>query len=458
MFIFVGNRQLMEHTIKVKVTDFRAVDSAEIVLDGITVVSGENGCGKSTLSKLLYYAFKTVNEYELMVRQNLYISVDAILKRTSNLVRDLHPILKKYNADWDGFDLFPPKKDYFSLPLPALASFCIGYVYPLSGFSKLETAVYSSSDKEFISSFLVRAKMVLISVLKENGNTSDLSGASFEMIIAALVEILSKLFAQAEAKLQDRNIDILDAVFSRYFSGQIVEDNFNLYEYGVCITDRRQNRVLNLSSVERVLYIDTPMAVGIDNGFTHWWELNEILRNSGYPHLKNEELGTLLSQEILHGNVGIDKNLTERFEYLRSDGLKVNLLDCATGIKAFAVLQLLIKNGFLNNKTLLIIDEPEAHLHPQWIVEYARLVVLLNKELGVKFFIATHNPDMISALKYISEKEAVTRELNFYLAERNSDFSYVYKSLGTDIDEIFGSFNIALDRINQYGVVEDEIL
>ena len=107
---------------------------------------------------------------------------------------------------------------------------------------------------------------------------------------------------------------------------------------------------------------------------------------------------------------------------------------------------------------MLIIDEPEVHLHPQWIVEYARMLVLLNKELGVKLFIATHNPDMISAIKYISEKEDVSQQLNFYLAQSNPDFTYGYKALGGDIDEIFGSFNIAIDRINLYGEVEDEIL
>ena len=35
-----------------KVEDFRAISQAEIKLDGITVVAGVNGCGKSTLSKL----------------------------------------------------------------------------------------------------------------------------------------------------------------------------------------------------------------------------------------------------------------------------------------------------------------------------------------------------------------------------------------------------------------------
>ena len=448
----------MEHTIKVVVKDFRAVKSAEIVLDGITVVSGENGCGKSTLSKLLYYAFKTVNEYEKIVRQELYVSVDPILKRMSKLFNDLDSWLKKYNEDWNGVELFPQNEYYFSLPLPQLIDVCLIYLSPLYKFSEFKVDKYAAGDKEYVSAFLVRARMILISTLKENGLNDDFSDASFDILIAALKEVISRQFVLAESKLKNRNIEALDVVFSRSFGGEEVKDKFNLYEYGACITDRRQNRVLNLNSIERVLYIDTPMAVGVDNGLPHWRELNDLLRTTGDAASMGKELETLLSGEILHGKVDIDKNLIGRFEYTRSDGLKVNLLDCATGIKSFAVLQLLIKNGFLNNKTLLIIDEPEAHLHPQWIVEYARLIVLLNKELGVKFFIATHNPDMISALKYISEKEEVSKDLNFYLAEEQAAFSYTYKALGTDIDDIFGSFNIALDRINQYGVIEDEIL
>ena len=72
----------------------------------------------------------------------------------------------------------------------------------------------------------------------------------------------------------------------------------------------------------------------------------------------------------------------------------------------------------MTDKTLLIIDEPESNLHPQWIIEYARIIVMLNKELGVKFFLATHNPDMVSAIRYISEKEKTLEKVNFYLAEK----------------------------------------
>lgn len=44
-------------------------------------------------------------------------------------------------------------------------------------------------------------------------------------------------------------------------------------------------------------------------------------------------------------------------------------------------------------------------------------------------------------------------ETNFYLAQSVDDdgFQYAFKPLGSDIEPIFNSFNIALERIQQYG-------
>jgi predicted ATPase len=142
----------------------------------------------------------------------------------------------------------------------------------------------------------------------------------------------------------------------------------------------------------------------------------------------------------------------EDFRFKRIDGKTFSLMDVATGVKSFSIVQQLLKNGSITDKTLMIIDEPESHLHPQWIIEYARIIVLLNKEIGCKFFLASHNPDMVSAIRYISEKEGTLDKVNFYLAEKSKEaFKYKYTHLDKEIDPIFASFNIAIDRINQYG-------
>ena len=48
-------------------SDYRAVKKAKIEIDGITVLTGENGRGKSTLSRVLYDITKVLTEYELLI-------------------------------------------------------------------------------------------------------------------------------------------------------------------------------------------------------------------------------------------------------------------------------------------------------------------------------------------------------------------------------------------------------
>ena len=112
----------------------------------------------------------------------------------------------------------------------------------------------------------------------------------------------------------------------------------------------------------------------------------------------------------------------------------------------------LLENEWLDEETILLIDEPEAHLHPQWIVEFARILVLLSKKLGTKIVLACHNPDMVAAIQSISEREQMSDKTHFYLAEPvagSSQYNFVDK--GNEIGDIFESFNIAMSRIEQYG-------
>lgn len=229
-------------------------------------------------------------------------------------------------------------------------------------------------------------------------------------------------------------------------------------EYGVSFAGGETKSVPLLHYIKRVAYIDTPMITGsqLIGGRDYWMKLSTLLND-------NSQIGEKVSlyknlTQIMKGEPLVEKDdiRNPKLSYKRDDGKIFDLKDCATGIKSFSILQLLLKNGFLQKDTLLIIDEPEAHLHPQWIVEYARMIVLLHKEIGVKFFVASHSTDMISAIRYIAAKEEVQDKLNFYLAEdsEGTPYEYTYRDLGLDIDPIFKSFNKSLDKIDEYGVCE----
>lgn len=438
---------MSEHLIELEITDFRAIQKAKIALNGITVLSGENGCGKSTIAKLTYHSIQTIYQYEDIVYTPLLSFYEKAIDTFTDVANDIFSIISSPKS-------FKPDKEQYTIQnIPKIRSAIEAAVQTLK---EIHQAVIDMDGPEKHTAFFTRLKSILLSILAIRMDANS----EWDAIIDKIAETIQQVERYADFSVRTRSIEVFTGHLKSFFNNEDITDKFNLSEYGVPVTDFRKQRLLNFNAIDNVLYIDTPMAVGLStSGVPHWNSLNEALRKEGEPKpSSSSNIYQLLSDNILEGEASFDtKSIFGRFVYQRKDGLIINLLDCATGIKSFAILQILLKNGYLDNKTLLIIDEPEAHLHPQWIVEYARVITLLNKELGVKFLIASHNPDMISALKYISEKEKVSGNLNFYLAEKTVKETYTYKALGTEIDEIFGSFNIAIDRINQYGEANNEI-
>ncbi len=57
-------------------------------------------------------------------------------------------------------------------------------------------------------------------------------------------------------------------------------------------------------------------------------------------------------------------------------------------------------------------SQKQTFIHNGWS-ELAHLLVCINKTFGTKIFITSHNPDMVSAIRYISEKAGVLNTTRF---------------------------------------------
>ena len=63
-----------------------------------------------------------------------------------------------------------------------------------------------------------------------------------------------------------------------------------------------------------------------------------------------------------------------------------------------------------------ILDEPEIHLHPEWQLLFAELIVLLQKEFDVHILLNSHSPYFLNAIEVYSAKYGIDDRCKYYLA------------------------------------------
>lgn len=423
----------MQSNIKVITENFRAIGHAAIQISGITVVTGENSSGKSTLSKLLYELFNTVTNYEVLVKEEL-------MREFSNLFQFFEIV---YTDSKDILD----RKEYSKIVYLSYE-----YYYKNKSFEEI---------KNLLSVFLseIYNKIDIAKSNRYNYIISNILGDGIDNTLENIIFFINQKIEKAIDKVHSRPISLFTEKLLNVFRDKKLPKSFEVLEEKEVIVSLEKPTLSIPFSVQKAIYIDSPMSLGAGSSSNkHWSDLTKFIffEDKNLSDLHNNDIYTSISKNIKGEAVRFTLGTLSTLTFLREDGKEFDLSEVATGIKAFSIIQLLLKNGHIDNRTLLIIDEPESHLHPQWIVEYARMIVLLHKYIGVKFFLASHNPDMVSAIRYIAEKEGVLDNVNYYLAEKAEEaYLYNYRALGSDIAPIFGSFNIAIDRISQYSIESD---
>jgi len=154
-------------------------------------------------------------------------------------------------------------------------------------------------------------------------------------------------------------------------------------------------------------------------------------------YIFNSDLQNLLGSisKITNG-AGFSFEKEHRDFYFNKDGSTYyKSINTATGLKAFGMIQLLIQSNAINERALLIIDEPEIHLHPKWQIEYAKLIVELVKN-NIPVLLTSHSPEIIQALRFFSEQHNIRDKTAFYLTETEGVMSNII-DVSEDINKIF---------------------
>lgn len=131
------------------------------------------------------------------------------------------------------------------------------------------------------------------------------------------------------------------------------------------------------------------------------------------------------------------------------EGSKLSVKNLATGSKMFFIIKKLLRNGLLDDTTVLILDEPESHLHPEWINKFAEILVILIKNIRLKILLTTHSPNLMLALNVYAKKAGIVSDAHFYLSEKMPDSHYAQiRCIDDSIGEGYSHLSLPLVEMN----------
>ena len=198
--------------------------------------------------------------------------------------------------------------------------------------------------------------------------------------------------------------------------------------------------------ITKVFYFDSFSLFDNKTGGTYFLEhvksleaALEITEDNNNDDLEVEKL----IKEILGGE--IKKENGELF-FVRENGIKTHMKNTSSGVKQVAIIQTLLNNNELEPNSFLIMDEPEVNLHPEWQIKFAKILVLLVKELDLSIYIASHSPFFIEAIELYSQYYDLIDDSYFYLTQKAEGYQYdimpvdsnnleaIYRNLGEPYD------------------------
>lgn len=431
---------------KLKLQNIGIIEEAEINIEGITLIAGQNDSGKSTVGKVLYALIRGVNGDEVSHNAN---KIRFVYEKT----RDIRNLLSRTTATNESDQNIQNK--FISEFLEKLE------IRPASLHSKKDTDIINYINNE------------LDSVLNLYDNYSN------PQIKEKLSEFINDFNRRTSISFESTEAlhYRLESFFKNEFGNQI-SNSFNkndsfikiggIEEKNIYFKDKIEFVGLEDSSsfyYDEVIFIESPLRLAQ----TYFVRFNEIIDKNDHLNKliflrenelnifsddsnKNNNLLSIISK-VINGNFSIDsldeivftKNATE-FEFG----------NVATGIKSFGILQLLLQKGKLNSNTLLIIDEPEVHLHPTWQVKFAEILVLLSKELAIPILLTSHSPYFIEALDRYTKKYQYEGSTNFYFAKKDENgLSSKIIDVTNDITPILSSISEAFYKIQDIIIDED---
>ena len=421
-----------------------------ISLNGLTVIAGENGTGKSTLSKMIFSIIKAVSNIS-QVRND---------SRRQLLEKYAMTFYRRINAR-ERFALIADIDDF----LPSNHRAFYYKIWNLQSGTQLQNYITEVQEHIF--------------------NREDLSPRTKKLAVKDLESIQELMLGENKSsQLWSEIRYFVESEFMNQITTNGADNSHVEFIWdeangdGVVFDVRNENMKMVKCSIENTLldatYVETPLYLPIVDPLRRSATYVENMRSrmiqpmvplhvkdivnkydllSNYPQDKTTTDLLKMIMKIINGKFIYDeKEKTILFKDNKSDE-EYMTINVASGVKTFGVLQILLQINAINENKPLLWDEPENHLHPAWQIKFAEMLVLLSKS-GIPIVVSTHSPYFIQSIRYYSQKYQLASYVNYYMNEIEDDGLATVKEVTNDLGKVFARLSAPLNEVLNLSNIE----
>lgn len=454
----------------IHIENLGAIKQSDINITPLTILAGENGTGKSFVTKFLYSVLSVLNKdtysnYTLDIVNRLSSTFSQIidfllepteenkiirsanfeediifLKKFQNNIQTLADPIKLVETDYYAFDedfIIKFQKEvttYQTKVLPRLielmdkmdssendisSSFKLfkNYFKNFRGFTTPKILLRNShiTLNELVdilekpeASYLKVISEHITDELKENFQISDIRHLinTSEDHCLFLIKNLIKITIDREDGLETK-IELKDNLFKFKKTKHILFFESPVYwRLLPVIDDLENNRKFSTNQPE--------ILSGIPRYF---YDLKKLL----FTNFKEGERPPF----IISCAADLKKHLRGHFEpsdsdltFQNSDGEKISKNLVSFGMTNIGIIQAVLSKNIINKGSFVFIDEPESNLHPEWQNILAHTLTKL-AENGVYIIVTSHSTEMLKALDINSKELKIKDKVSTYYLQPN---------------------------------------
>lgn len=402
-----------------KIKNFGKIAEANIKLDGITVICGNNNTGKSTVGKALFSFFNALTDYKNKIDAQKNSKLRAAIRNYAADPMDL-PVKVLYPKN--SMDFISEHENHFSLDeVKEFLELSYGVKLPKDRLVSL-VEYLNTPEIDILNEYVYR---YITNVMNGQVKNAYSSSNSHCLISGEFKDFTNTIKIRKQYCICELDEPIEHSAY--YINTPFSLDSLNEHRMAIFGSNPMSRNI-----VDAILQAQA--------------EINEdSMTNILDTVLNKKELDDVRSiiKKAYSGDTIIDHG---RYFYIEN-GIPFDFRNISAGLKSFAIIERLLETGVLKKKDVLILDEPEIHLHSEWQIIYAELIVILQKTFDLTILLVTHSFQFLESLNFFMKKYGIWDKGNYYMPESNEK-GIIMKSFDNNSDELkrnlsTGTFKIA---------------